>query len=69
MKNLLQLIQRTIFLVPICSTICIAQQIPDGPYLGQAPPGPIAQVFAPGLICNAGKRPWEAWGTFSADGN
>jgi len=40
-----------------------------GPYLGQTPPGPIAKVFAPGLICNTGKRPWEANGTFSADGN
>jgi len=40
-----------------------------GPYLGQTPPGPIAQVFAPGLICNTGKHPWEANGTFSADGN
>ena len=39
-----------------------------GPYLGQTPPGPIAQVFAPGLICNTG-RPWEGFGTFSADGN
>ena len=40
----------------------------EGPYLGQTPPGPIAKVFAPGLICNTG-RPWEGFGTFSADGN
>jgi len=40
-----------------------------GPYLGQTPPGPIAKVFAPGLICNTGKRPFESFGTFSADGN
>jgi len=40
-----------------------------GPYLGQTPPGPIAQVFAPGLICQAGPGRWEAFGTFSADGN
>jgi len=40
-----------------------------GPYLGQTPPGPIAKVFAPGLICNAKKRPWEANAAFSADGN
>ena len=40
-----------------------------GPYLGQTPPGPIAKVFAPGLICNTGNHPWEANGTFSADGN
>ncbi|MHC4537272.1 MAG: hypothetical protein ACYS6K_25315 [Planctomycetota bacterium] len=40
-----------------------------GPYLGQTPPGSTAQVFAPGLICHAGPRQYEAWGTFSADGN
>ena len=42
-----------------------------GPYLGQIPPGSTAKVFAPGLICNTntGKRQWEAFGTFSADGN
>jgi len=40
-----------------------------GPYLGQTPPGSTAQVFAPGLICHAGPRQWEANGTFSADGN
>ncbi|HUU19822.1 MAG TPA: hypothetical protein VMW72_21910, partial [Sedimentisphaerales bacterium] len=40
-----------------------------GPYLGQTPPGPVAQVFAPGLICDTGKHPWEANGSFSADGN
>ena len=40
----------------------------EGPYLGQTPPGPIAQVFAPGLICNTGQGQWESHGTFSADG-
>jgi hypothetical protein len=39
-----------------------------GPYLGQAPPGPIAKVFAPGLISDTRPRTWEAFGTFSADG-
>ncbi len=46
-----------------------AEPFAKGPYLGQIPPGSTAQVFAPGLICNTGKRPWEAFGTFSADGN
>jgi len=46
-----------------------AEPFAVGPYLGQTPPGPIAQVFAPGLISNTGKHPWEANGTFSADGN
>jgi hypothetical protein len=40
-----------------------------GPYLGQTPPGPIAQVFAPGLICRAGPRQGEGHVSFSADGN
>jgi len=41
----------------------------EGPYLGQTPPGPIAEVFAPGLICHAGPQWWESHGHFSADGN
>jgi len=40
-----------------------------GPYLGQTPPGPIAQVFAPGLICDTRPHRWETHGHFSADGN
>jgi hypothetical protein len=40
-----------------------------GPYFGQSPPGPIAQVFAPGLICDTRPHKLEVWGTFSADGN
>ena len=46
-----------------------AEPFAKGPYLGQAPPGSTAQVFAPGLICRTGYRQWEANGTFSADGN
>ncbi len=41
----------------------------EGPYLGQTPPGPIAQVFAPGLICDTRPHQWESWASFSADGN
>lgn len=40
-----------------------------GPYLGQTAPGPIAQVFAPGLICDTRPYQWESHGHFSADGN
>ncbi len=40
-----------------------------GPYLGQTPPGPVAQVFAPGLICDMRPHKWESAGQFSADGN
>jgi hypothetical protein len=41
-------------------------QIPDGPYLGQAPPGSTPEVFAPGLISITGRRDTKA--VFSADG-
>jgi len=40
-----------------------------GPYLGQIPPGPVAQVFAPGLISDTRPHQWEIHGHFSADGN
>ena len=40
-----------------------------GPYLGQTPPGPIAKVFAPGLICDIRPHQMERHGSFSADGN
>jgi len=46
-----------------------AEPFAEGPYLGQTPPGPIAQVFAPGLICNTRPHRGESHGTFSADGN
>jgi len=46
-----------------------AEPFAEGPYLGQVPPGSIAQVFAPGLICHPGPHQWEAWASFSADGN
>jgi hypothetical protein len=46
-----------------------AEPFAKGPYLGQTPPGPTAQVFAPGLISDTRPHTWEAWGTFSADGN
>ena len=40
-----------------------------GPYFGQIPPGPTAQVFAPGLISDIRPRQLEFWASFSADGN
>jgi hypothetical protein len=40
-----------------------------GLYLGQSPPGPIAQIFAPGLICDTRPHRFESQGHFSADGN
>jgi hypothetical protein len=51
------------------SSTIVAEPFAKGPYLGQAPPGPIAQVFAPGLISDTRPQVWESNGTFSADGN
>jgi hypothetical protein len=50
---------------------CVASSEPfaKGPYLGQTPPGPVAQVFAPGLICDTRPHQKERHGHFSADGN
>lgn len=45
-----------------------AEPFAVGPYLGQTPPGSVAKIFAPGLICRTGYRQWESNGTFSADG-
>jgi hypothetical protein len=46
-----------------------AEPFAKGPYLGQIPPGPIAQVFAPGLISDTRPHRWECHGHFSADAN
>lgn len=55
--------------VVISSVQAIAAPFAKGPYLGQTPPGSMAQVFASGLISDVRPRTWEAYGTFSADGN
>jgi Tol biopolymer transport system component len=41
-------------------------QIPDGPYLGQTPPGSAPEVFAPGLVSITDRRDTKA--VFSPDG-
>ncbi len=51
------------------SSTVFAKPFAKGPYLGQTPPGPIAKVFAPGLISDTRPQVWESNGTFSADGN
>jgi hypothetical protein len=50
----------------VLSATISAAPIAQGPYLGQAPPGSTAKVFAPGLICEDGRQ--ESSGSFSADG-
>jgi hypothetical protein len=52
----------------ICS-VASTEPFAKGPYLGQTPPGSTAQVFAPGLISDTRPKTWEAFGTFSGDGN
>ncbi|MCG7853564.1 MAG: hypothetical protein MIO92_13675 [Methanosarcinaceae archaeon] len=64
--------RKTMLLVALAWTGCIeafTEPFAQGPYLGQTPPGPVAQVFAPGLISDTRPRQWESHGTFSADGN
>ncbi|MCP4261905.1 MAG: hypothetical protein GY774_31040 [Planctomycetes bacterium] len=56
------------FVLAVGSVQAFAKPFAVGPYLGQIPPGPIAKVFAPGLICDTRPQTWESWGSFSADG-
>ena len=42
-----------------------ARSIPDGPYLGQTPPGSTAELFAPGIVNTEENR--EVGGMFAAD--
>ncbi len=69
MKQTMNQILCLVAFLAVGSTPVFGKPFAEGPYLGQTPPGPIAQVFAPGLICNPGQRTWEVFGTFSADGN
>ena len=69
MKHTMNTIVKLIVFLGMGSIQVFGKPFAKGPYLGQTPPGPIAKVFAPGLICNTGKRPFESFGTFSADGN
>jgi hypothetical protein len=47
-------------------SVSIFAQIPDGPYLGQTPPGSTPEIFAPGLVSLTGRRDTKA--VFSPDG-
>ena len=69
MKQTKNQIVTLMVLVWISSIGLCAEPFAKGPYLGQTPPGPTAQVFAPGLICDTRPHQLELWGTFSADGN
>jgi len=69
MKQTKNQIVTVMVLVWISSIGLCAEPFAKGPYLGQTPPGPIAQVFAPGLISDTRPHQWESHGHFSADGN
>jgi hypothetical protein len=69
MKQTMNTIVKLVVFLGMGSIQAFAAPFAKGPYLGQTPPGSTAQVFAPGLICNTGQSSWEAFGTFSADGN
>jgi len=63
-----QIVTLLVFLA-MGSIQALAKPFAKGPYLGQSPPGATARIFAPGLISDRRPHTWEAWGTFSADGN
>ena len=69
MKQTKETIVWLVVLLGVGSIKAFAKPFAVGPYLGQTPPGPVAQVFAPGLICQAGPRQGEGNVSFSADGN
>ena len=69
MKRIMNQILCLVVFWGVCSIEVFGKPFAVGPYLGQTPPGPIAQVFAPGLICDTRPHQWETWGSFSADGN
>lgn len=67
-----QTVKNILWLITFFSTSTIglcAEPFAKGPYLGQTPPGPVAKVFAPGLICDTRAHRFESHGHFSADGN
>ena len=69
MKQTMNQILCLVAFLGVGSIQVFAKPFAEGPYLGQAPPGSTAQVFAPGLICYTGQGQWESHGHFSADGN
>jgi hypothetical protein len=69
MKQTMNTIVKLVVFLEIGSIQAFAATFAKGPYLGQTPPRSTAQIFAPGLICNTGQPSWDAFGTFSSDGN
>lgn len=64
-----RMISSKLLLVLMCIAWCPlvpAQQIPDGSYLGQAPPDNEPQIFAPGIVTLTNRN--EFHGSFTPDG-
>ena len=69
MKRIMNQIFCLVAFLAVGSIPVFGKPFATGPYLGQIPPGPVAQVFAPGLICDTRPHQSESHGHFSADGN
>ncbi len=63
-QNILQSSQYSTTILSI--ELSFSQEIPDGPYLGQIPPGLEPEIFAPGIISFADHN--ESHPTFLPDG-
>ena len=55
----------TVLIALFALTSCTTQEIVEGPYFGQEPPGMTAEVFAPGIVST---EHGEFCSMFSADG-
>ncbi len=67
MKKIIYTALSVFILVGIFTDYVFSQEIPDGPYFGQKPPGLTPVVFAPGIISINGRG--EERITFSPQGN
>lgn len=63
--GLLVLVTAAVLLLASSPTLA-EDSFPGGPYLGQKPPGLVAEIFAPGIISTAGS---EINSAFTPDGN
>ena len=66
MKQTKNTIVKLVVFLGMGSIQVIAKPFAVGPYLGQTPPGPVAEVFAPGLICDTRPHQWEWKGKFTS---
>jgi Tol biopolymer transport system component len=65
MKKLYQLL--LIIIIILSNKNMLSQEIPDGPYLGQTPPGAEPEIFAAGIVSEENRG--ESHPVFTHDGN